>query len=294
MKQNQAIRAIFILVGFALFVVFAGPAPGRSATPLSRRNTAASESIYEVYAVRYGILKSFPLAGLVKGEDQNKKIDIALMIWLIRGNGRNILVDSGFYRDPFMKQWKPADYVKPSEAISKLDLKPEDITDVIISHAHWDHCDGTDLFPKARVWIQKEEFNYYSEAEHQKNTGVFPVDMKMLTTLKDQNRLELVDGDDKEILPGITVYTGGRHTYASQYVGVNTTKGIVILASDNVYLYENIEKSLPIPATFDAESNLRAQERMKKLGAPDLIIPGHDPAVFMKFPKPGDGVARIA
>lgn len=294
MKQNHAIRRNFILAGLALYAVFAGPAPSRTATPLSRGNRTTSESAYEVYAVRYGTLKSFPLAGLVKGEDQNKKIDIALMIWLIRGNGRNVLVDSGFYRDPFMKQWKPADYMKPSEAISKLGLKPEDITDVIISHAHWDHCDGTDLFPKARVWIQKEEFEYYDQPEHQKGTGVFPVDMAMLEKIKAEGRLELVEGDDKAVLPGITVYTGGRHTYASQYVGVNTGKGIVILASDNVYLYENIEKSLPIPATFDAESNLRAQERMKNLAAsPSLIIPGHDPAVFVKFPKPGDGIALI-
>jgi len=293
-KQNQAIRRNFILAGLGLYAVFAGPAPSGTATPSSRWNSTASGSAYEVYAVRYGTLKSFPLAGLVKGEDKNKKIDIALMIWLIRGNGRNILVDSGFYRDPFMKQWKPADYMKPSAAISKLGLKPEDITDVIISHAHWDHCDGTDLFPKARVWIQKEEFEYYDQPEHQKGTGVFAVDMAMLEKIKAEGRLELVDGDDKTIISGISVYTGGRHTYASQYVGVNTSKGIVILASDNVYLYENIEKSLPIPATFDVELNLRAQERMKKLAAsPDLIIPGHDPAVFVKFPKPGDGIALI-
>jgi glyoxylase-like metal-dependent hydrolase (beta-lactamase superfamily II) len=295
MKQNHALRTIFILAGLALFAVLASPALVRAATPSSRGNRPASESTFEVYAIRYGTLKSFPLAGLVKGEDQNKKIDIALMIWLIRGNGRNILVDSGFYRDSFMKQWKPAEYMKPSEAISKFGLKPEDITDIIISHAHWDHCDGTDLFSKARVWIQKEEFEYYNQPEHQKGTGVFAVDMAMLEKIRAEGRLELVDGDDKAVLPGITVYTGGRHTYASQYVGVNTSKGIVILASDNVYLYENIEKSLPIPATFDAESNLRAQERMKKLaGNPDLIIPGHDPAVFVRFPKPGNGIALIS
>ena len=160
MKQNRAVRTVFI-IGLALFVVFAGPVPGSTANLSSRGNTAASESAYKVYAIRYGTLKGFPLAGLVKGEDQSKKIDIALMIWLVRGNGRNVMVDSGFYREPFLKQWKPAEYIKPSEAISKLGLKPEDITDVIISHAHWDHCDGADLFPKARVWIQKEEFEYY-------------------------------------------------------------------------------------------------------------------------------------
>jgi glyoxylase-like metal-dependent hydrolase (beta-lactamase superfamily II) len=295
MKQNHAARRIVILTGLAIFGVFASLVPARTATLSSRSNKAAPESAYEVYAIRYGTLKSFPLGELVKGEDKNTKIDIALMIWLVKGNGRNILVDSGFYRDSFMKEWKPADYMKPSEAISKLGLKPEDITDVIISHAHWDHADGTDLFPKARVWIQKEEFEYYDRPEHQKNSGVFALDMAMLEKIRAEGRLELVDGDDKAVLPGITVYTGGRHTYASQYVGVNTSKGIVILASDNVYLYENIEKSLPITATFDAESNLRAQERMKKLaGSPSLIIPGHDPAVFVKFPKPGNGIALIS
>ena len=40
-------------------------------------------------------------------------------------------------------------------------------------------------------------------------------------------RVSFVDGDAKEILPGITCYTGGKHTYASQYVGVNTAKGVV-------------------------------------------------------------------
>ena len=71
-----------------------------------------------------------------------------MMVWLVRGNGRNILVDSGFYREQFMRQWHPVDYVKPSEAVSRAGLKPEDITDVIITHMHWDHADGMDLFPK--------------------------------------------------------------------------------------------------------------------------------------------------
>ncbi len=294
MNSHGWVRGVRIIAGFALIAALWAQAPATTPAP-SPDNRAVSSPVYEVYALRYGILKNFPAAALVKGEDPKKRLDIALTIWLIKGNGRKILVDTGFYRDQFLQEWKPIDYVRPSRLIGRLGLKPEDITDIIISHAHWDHADGTDLFPRARVWIQKDEFNYYSEPEHQKDTGVFPFDMNVLSTLKAQNRLELVDGDDKIILPGITVYTGGRHTYASQYAGVETSKGIVILASDNVYLYENLEKSLPIAETFDAQSNLRAQERMKKLAAsPDLIVPGHDPTVFVKFPKPGNGVARIA
>jgi glyoxylase-like metal-dependent hydrolase (beta-lactamase superfamily II) len=67
-----------------------------------------------------------------------------------------------------------------------------------------------------------------------------------------------------------------------------------VLASDNMYLYENLEKHAPIAQTLDAASNLRAQDRMKTLAAkPDLIVPGHDPSVLTKFPKVADGVVRI-
>ena len=51
---------------------------------------------YEVYAIRYGTIPDFPLSGLVKGEEAGKKLDIAMMVWLIRGGGRNVLVDTGF------------------------------------------------------------------------------------------------------------------------------------------------------------------------------------------------------
>jgi glyoxylase-like metal-dependent hydrolase (beta-lactamase superfamily II) len=103
-----------------------------------------------------------------------------------------------------------------------------------------------------------------------------------------------VAGDNVEIIDGIRVYTGGRHTYASQYVSARTTSGTVVIASDNMYLYENLEKHAPIAQTFDADSNLKAQDRMKEIASkPDLIVPGHDPAVFVKFPKPGNGVAKI-
>ena len=83
------------------------------------------------------------------------------------------------------------------------------------------------------------------------------------------------------------MYTGGRHTYASQYV----TAGDVVLASDNVYLYENLTKHVPIAQTLDAKSNLAAQDRMKTLGS--VIVPGHDPAVMTRFSKVAEGVVRV-
>jgi glyoxylase-like metal-dependent hydrolase (beta-lactamase superfamily II) len=109
-----------------------------------------------------------------------------------------------------------------------------------------------------------------------------------------EGRVRLVKGDDQEAIDGIRFYTGGRHTYASQYVSVSARAGTVVIASDNCYLYENLDERVPIAQTLDAASNLRAQDRMKQLASsPRLIVPGHDPAVFTRFPAPGNGVAKI-
>jgi glyoxylase-like metal-dependent hydrolase (beta-lactamase superfamily II) len=258
--------------------------------------SAQSKPTYEIYAIRYATLKDFAVSGLVAGADPARKLDIAMMVWLVKGGGHNILFDSGFYRDQFMRQWHPADYLKPSEAIARAGLKPEDITDVVISHIHWDHADGFDLFPKAKIWIQKDEIEYYAGSawNGKRRSAADPEDIVGLVKLNTEGRVALVDGDAKEILPGIICYIGGKHTYASQFIGVNTAAGTVILASDNMYLYENLEKHLPIAATLDAQSNLRAQDRMRDLAAnPKLIIPGHDPAVMKNFPEIAPGIVKI-
>ncbi len=256
----------------------------------------AAQPKYEVYAIRYGTLKDFKVSGLVAGADPARKMDIALMFWLVKGEGRNVLVDCGFYRDQFMKQWKPADYEKPSVAIERAGLKADDVTDIIITHIHWDHADGFDLFPKAKIWIQKDEIEYYAgEAWNgKKRTAADPDDILGLVKLNTQGRVGLVNGDAQEILPGITCYIGGKHTFQSQFVGVKTATGTVVLASDNVYMYENMEKHVPIAATLDADSNLRAQDRMRQIASnPKLIIPGHDPAVMKNFPEVAPGVVKI-
>ena len=250
----------------------------------------------DVYAIRYGTLRNFPVASLVAGADTARRLDLALTFWLIkRSDGSIVLVDAGFYRDKFMMRWTPADYRKPSDAVRAIGLTPGDITDIVVSHVHWDHMDGVDLFPNARIWIQREEYTHHvGDLGRALDRAMDSLDAAMLFGLDRAGRVRLVDGDAQEIMSGITVYTGGKHTFASQYVGVRTATSTIVLASDNAYLYENIAKRTPIAQTLDAESNLRAQDRMGLLATTlRLIVPGHDPDVFVRFPLPGNGIARI-
>ncbi len=247
---------------------------------------------YSIAAVRYATVPQFPLSGLVMGAPPAEKIDIAMVVWLIRGEGRTVLFDSGFHRERWMKQFTIADYVRPDEAVRAAGVAPEDVTDIVISHAHWDHMGGIDLFPRSVAWIQKEEFAYYTGAAWQpggRHGGIDPEDVAALVRLNAEGRLRMVDGDDVEILPGIRAYTGARHTYASQYIRVGG-EAPVVLASDNCYLYRNLETHAA-SATFteaDRAANLQAQERMIALaGSRDRVVPGHDARQFERYPTSG-------
>src|ERR1700719_639601 len=205
---------------------------------------AAQSPDYSIQAIRYASSPGFPVSSLVIGAPRDEKVDIAMVIWLIRGGGRNILFDSGFHRQSWLKEFPINDFLRPDEAATLAGVKPEEITDIVISHAHWDHMGGIDLFPKAAVWIQKEEFRYYTGDAWQpsgQHGGIDPDDVQELVRLNTEGRLRLVDGDNVEIFPGIRAYTGARHTFASQYLGVDGNPSFV-LASDNSYLWRNLQE----------------------------------------------------
>jgi len=259
---------------------------------LAAAGAAASGPDYSIQAVRYANSPGDSVADLVMGAPKEEKIDTIFAVWLIRGGGRNILFDSGFHREQWFKYWTITDFVRPDEAVQLAGVKPEEITDVVISHAHWDHMGGIDLFPKATVWIQKEEFRYYTGEAWQaggQHGGIDPEDVKELVRLNTEGRLRLVDGDNVEIFPGIRAYTGGRHTYASQYIRVEGNPSFV-LASDNCYLYRNLAEH-KASATFseaDQPANIKNQARMIELaGSADRVVPGHDALQFQKFQTKG-------
>jgi glyoxylase-like metal-dependent hydrolase (beta-lactamase superfamily II) len=204
---------------------------------------------YSIQAIRYATSPGVPVAELVVGGPKDQKVDIAMVIWLIRGGGRTILFDSGFHRDTFLKEFPMKDYLRPDEAVKSAGVQPDNVTDIVISHAHWDHMGGIDLFPKAKVWIQREEYRYYTTEAWQPNGnhgGIDPEDVNALKKLNGEGRVHLIDGDDVEIFPGIRAYTGSRHTYASEYLRVDG-KPPYVLASDNAYFYLNLSAHLPAP-----------------------------------------------
>ncbi len=257
---------------------------------------------YKVYAIRFAsVAHRMPVSIWVdKGPDKDS-VGIDFMVWLLIGDdGKNILVDAGFLNDlADAKEFDVTGYIRPDSALTKLALKATDITDIILSHPHWDHVDGIGLFPNAHVWMQKEDYSYFVGACWQKggaHGGFNPRDVRKMVDLNIAGRLTLVDGDDKEIIPGIKVYTGSRHTYNSQFVVVETGKKKIVLASDNIWVYYSLDHMMPASqgGTFDPAAYVRSMQRMKTLASdPKYVVPGHDAKIFSLFPKVAEGVVEI-
>lgn len=289
MRRHLTLRILLVLVAVALL-------PGVALR--NARGQAASTPDYTIQAIRYASSVD-NAADMVIGAPK-EQINIAWIVWLVRGGGRNILFDSGYHRDTFAHYFHPVNYMRPDEAVKLAGVQPDEITDVVISHAHWDHLGGIDLFPKATVWIQEEEYRYYTGPAWQRggnHGGIDPVDVQELVKLDTEGRVRFVDGDNVEIFPGIRAYTGGHHTYRSQYLRVDGNPPFV-LASDNCYLYRNLAEHRA-SATFskaDEPANIQNQARMIQLagGSPDRVIPGHDAVEFEKYPTSADGrIAKI-
>jgi glyoxylase-like metal-dependent hydrolase (beta-lactamase superfamily II) len=284
--MKKIILAILASLALTAFFVVQQHATAQTATPE-----------YTIEAIRFGTWKNFRLATLLKDAPEDQKIEIAVIIWLIRGGGHTILFDSGYHKIKDLVD-RSIDYAPPDQALRESGVDPASVTDIIISHVHGDHMDGLDLFPNATVWIQKAEYEYYTKDAWQPggNTrGADPGDILDLVRQNTRGKVRFVNGDNVEIFPGITAYTGARHTFASQYIRVAGNPPYV-LASDNCYLYENV-KSRRASGNYFAPSDETAQvaalDRMVQLaGSPDRVIPGHDMLEFQRFPVKGR-VARI-
>ncbi len=258
-----------------------------------------TQNVYKIYAIEYGTEKSFtPVSDIAIGAKTADSVQFSYYIWYLNGdNGKKILVDVGMVIDTTKPNSSLKNYLRPDIALRKLNVKPDDITDIIITHPHYDHIGGLDLFPKAAVWIQKNDYAYFVGDAWQKdadNRGLDKDNVLKIVKANLDGRVRFVNGDSIEIMPGIRVFIGSKHTFESQHLLVNSKTDKVLLASDDSWFYYNLNHLLSIPLTFDQNAYIAQLRRMKTLVSDTtLIIPGHDALVMKRFQKIADGVVKI-
>ncbi|WP_406638759.1 N-acyl homoserine lactonase family protein [Amycolatopsis sp. WGS_07] len=208
-------------------------------------------------------------------------------VWLIRGQGRTVLVDTGFTAETAVRRERHY-HSHPLDLLGRLGVTANDVSDVIVTHMHYDHAGNISAFPGAQVHMQTAEMRFCTgpSMRHQQLRKTYEADdVAAAVQSLYEGRLNFVEGD-QEIAPSISVHLCGGHTKGLQFVTVATARGEIILASDAVHYYENLRRGIPFQSFVDLEEYLDAYERIAaRAKSLDHIIPGHDPLVRTAFPS---------
>lgn len=242
---------------------------------------------FEVYALKFAEHPGGPRGSFFFGPVEQPDDPIALdyFFWLMRSPDHTILLDVGFTATTAQRRGRPH-MREPHEALANFGVDPKEVSMVIMSHLHYDHAGDWGPFENATFVLQDSELAFWTGRHLSRRTLRWLVeldDIQAYVRLNHEGRIRFVDGDE-ELVPGLSVHRVGGHTPGSQVVRLSTSSGNVVLASDVVAMYENLEADAPFGILTDVPASLDVFYRVTSLAdSPDLIVPGHDPAVFERF-----------
>jgi glyoxylase-like metal-dependent hydrolase (beta-lactamase superfamily II) len=245
---------------------------------------------YVVVIARYGTRTArrsevFLNYGLYAEDDG--PIGMDYFAWIVRNAERTILVDTGFSRHGGESRGREL-LVDPPELYARLGVRPELQPPVVVTHAHYDHIGNLALFPTSRVVIAERELGFWDGPLGRRamfHHSVEDSELAHLARLRGEGRLTVFD-DRHQVAPGVEVIRVGGHTPGQSVVRVNTAEGVVLIASDAVHYYEELERDMPfssVVSVADMYAGFDLIREMTASGEVDIVVTGHDPSTLARF-----------
>jgi glyoxylase-like metal-dependent hydrolase (beta-lactamase superfamily II) len=220
--------------------------------------------------------------------DPKNRIELALRCMLIEAQGRLVLVETGI-GDKFDPKWKSIYEVKHEEhdvlrSLGRLGVSREDVTDVILTHLHFDHAGGATVmengamvptFPRATHWVQRENLERArAPIEHDRAS----YHEENFEPLARAGILRTVEGE-RMLLPGITVSPVHGHAPGMQIVTVEGPQASVVFCTDLVPTTSHVR--IPWNMAFDLNLSATIEEKKRLLARwtdqGTLLFFYHDP-----------------
>lgn len=253
---------------------------------------------YDVVAVRYATRMT------TRGEcfyryhvygEPDRALRLDFYFWLLRGPGEVILVDTGVH--PAAERPGRQLLIRPADAVAALGVAADDVSQVVVTHCHSDHIGNLAAFPRARLTVQRREIDFWSgpiARRRQFAATVNPGQIEYLRGAIDAGRGAVVDGD-AAVADGVEVRLVGGHCPGQQIVIVRTAGAPVVLPSDAVHFYEELDRQMPFGVLWNLEEMYAAYDLLQSLAAAGaVVVPGHDPEVMRRFSPVGDGLELMA
>ncbi|MCK8786838.1 MBL fold metallo-hydrolase [Roseomonas sp. NAR14] len=184
-------------------------------------------------------------------------------IALLRSAGRTILVDVGAFNT------RP----ELGRQLAERDVAPAQVTDILLTHAHWDHSVNYTLFPNATIWIGRTEMDWATREP----PGFNPLPELYVQDLARHPRLRLVE-DGEEFLPGFRAVAAPGHTPGCLLFHM-TANDVPVLFSGDAAKNRAELVSNAVDMTMDAEASRASLAKVWELwqAVPGtILIPGHD------------------
>jgi glyoxylase-like metal-dependent hydrolase (beta-lactamase superfamily II) len=243
----------------------------------------------EVYAIRYGSLRTRRSASFLDYPQYGEPDDDLVMdyfYWVVRpADGSVLLVDTGF--DARVGERRGREVVAPPvAALAGIGIQPTQVAQILVTHGHYDHIGNLRDYPDAAVTVQQREVDFWRGGgtdDAQCAALVEPAELDHLWSRLVAPGTRSLDGD-AEVAPGVVVRLVGGHTPGQQIVIVETGARPVVLTSDAVHFYEEIERDRPYAVVADVDAMLRTYRLLRDLEADGaLLVAGHDPLVRRRF-----------
>jgi glyoxylase-like metal-dependent hydrolase (beta-lactamase superfamily II) len=263
----------------------------------------AGTPLWDVYVIEFARSKDQPVDGLINGAHDDGVVDLPFSFVMARQGDRIVLVDTGFMREGIGEEMSVRfgipHWISPLRMLAELGVAPEAVTDIVVSHAHFDHMGSIGKFPKAHIWIQKREILSWIEAmalppQFGFLTAIInPDDLRNAFDASVEHRLTLLDGDRDNVRPGIHARFGEGHTLGQQFVILETARGRLVVSGDCVYAARNItghkHDGVYVPLANGVGSiweQLKTMDRINSEIGGDLsrLIILHDAERWAKFP----------
>ena len=250
--------------------------------------------IHEVYALHFGEKQSTRGEFLYRDASPGP-LTISFYIWVVLGGPEPVLYDVGFDAEQGQARSLSA-YHDRTALLGRLGIAPADFRTIVMSHLHWDHWAGYELFPNATFLVQESEVEFWNGRARRHKLITSSANIAALdavTTLNVAGRVRMLDGSRDDLWPGLRIVPLPGHTPGLQALLIDTARGPVMLASDALHYFENYQLRRPVQVTMNFPDALDAYDTIAELVG-DEVVGGHDPADRTRFTEIAPGVHRIA